>query len=87
LASFGTLLRHLRELRVQSALVEENYLDRDFTEAYSAYYAKTFRRHTKLCTRIIFFAVDVSFVTSAKMFVEQRKDWRPSTNTVLAGLC
>lgn len=55
-----TLTNQLKSLNVRSALVEEDYIDRDFSEAYSAYYAKTFRRHTKLCTRVLFFATDIS---------------------------
>ncbi|TPO05165.1 hypothetical protein [Mesorhizobium sp. B1-1-5] len=58
------LVRRLQELSAKSVLIEDNYLDKDFSEAYSAYYSKTFRRHTKLCTRLLFFASDVSFVNS-----------------------
>jgi hypothetical protein len=57
-----TLVAHLKALNALSALVEEEYIDRDFSEAYSAYYAKTFRRHSKLCTRVLFFASDVTFL-------------------------
>ncbi|MCJ2008208.1 hypothetical protein [Methylobacterium sp. J-092] len=57
-----TIIRHLRELNADSLLIEEDYIDRDFSEAYSAYYAKTFRRHSKLCRRILVFASDVTFL-------------------------
>lgn len=60
----STLIRRLQELSARSVLIEDDYLDRDFSEAYAAYYSKTFRRHTKLCTRLLFFADDVSFVMS-----------------------
>lgn len=59
-----TLIRHLRELNAASVLIEEDYIDRDFSDAYSAYYAKTFRRHSKLCRRLLFFASDVSFLNA-----------------------
>jgi len=56
------ILRHLQLCGAASVLIEEDYIDRDFSEAYSAYYSKTFRRHTKLCKRLVFFASDVSFI-------------------------
>jgi hypothetical protein len=54
----------LRALNATSVLIEEDYIDRDFSEAYSAFYAKTFRRHSKLCTRLLFFASDISFLNT-----------------------
>jgi len=65
-----TLVNHLKALSALSALVEEEYIDRDFSEAYSAYYAKTFRRHSKLCTRVLFFASDISFLNSVTDVLE-----------------
>jgi hypothetical protein len=59
-----TIVSHLKALGARSALIEDEYIDRDFSEAYSAYYAKTFRRHSKLCTRVLFFASDVIFLNS-----------------------
>ena len=43
-------------------LIETDFLNRDFTEAYAAYYAKTFRRHSKVCSRISFFKDTASFL-------------------------
>lgn len=60
----GVIATRLRELGALSVLVEDDYLDRDFSEAYSAYYSTTFRRHSKLCTRLLFFADDISFVNT-----------------------
>jgi hypothetical protein len=50
------LLRHLKELGAKSVLIEEEYLDRDFSEAYSGFYSKLFKRHSKLCFRLLFFS-------------------------------
>lgn len=57
------IMDRLDGLGVRSAIVEQDYIDRDFSEAYYAYYARTFLRHTKRCTRILFFSDDVSFLT------------------------
>jgi len=55
----ANIVRHLRELNALSALVDDDYIDRDFSEAFSAYYAKTFKRHSKVCKRILFFSYDL----------------------------
>ncbi|PJI38764.1 hypothetical protein [Ferrovibrio sp.] len=39
-----------------SAMVEEEYLDQDFSTEFSAFYSKVFRRYTKICQRIHFFS-------------------------------
>lgn len=58
------LIRRLQELSAASFLLEEDYIDRDFSEAYTAYYARTFRRHEKRCRRILFFGGDISFLNT-----------------------
>jgi hypothetical protein len=60
------LLKHLRALKAQTAIVESDYLDRDFTEAYSSYYAKLFKKHTKHCTRLLFFSSDLKNLTQTR---------------------
>ncbi|ESQ79145.1 hypothetical protein [Asticcacaulis benevestitus] len=55
-----TLIRHLRELGAVTVLAEDEYLDRDFTEAFAAYYSKLFKRHSKLCRRLHFFKCDLT---------------------------
>lgn len=51
-----TILNSARAAGARSALIEEEYLDRDFTAEFSAFYAKVFKRHTKICRRIHFFS-------------------------------
>lgn len=58
------IIGHLTELGAKTVLVEEDYIDRDFSEAYTAYYAKTFRRHRKLCTRLLFFSESMDFLSN-----------------------
>lgn len=54
------LLSHLKASGACSTLVEDSYLDRDFTAAFSSFYATVFRRHTKLCRRFHFFQSDIT---------------------------
>jgi hypothetical protein len=60
------VLRHLREGGVASVIVEETYLDRDFTDSFSKFYATVFKRHTKLCRRFHFFKKDICQLFSLK---------------------
>ncbi len=56
------LIQHLRDLNAQFVLLESEYVDRDFSEAYSSFYSRLFRRHTKLCSRLLFFSEDLTNV-------------------------
>ncbi|TPI39602.1 hypothetical protein FJW05_25300 [Mesorhizobium sp. B2-9-1] len=56
----GNIVTHLRALAAQTVLLEDEYLDRDFTEAFAAYYARLFKRHSKLCKRLHFFRSDLT---------------------------
>ncbi|MGA9795497.1 MAG: hypothetical protein WBQ17_08165, partial [Rhizomicrobium sp.] len=54
------LITQLSEARAVSAIIEHEYLDQDFTEEFSKFYSKLFRRHTKVCRRFHFFSADVA---------------------------
>src|SRR6202022_1804938 len=60
----STIIRHLQALNARSALIDDDYIDRDFSEAYSAYYAKTFKRHSKVCKRLLFFSCNLDFLST-----------------------
>lgn len=60
----STIVDQLKRHGALSALVETDYIDRDFSEAYFAYYAKTFKRHSKLCTRILLFSCSLAFLAT-----------------------
>ena len=56
-----SLIRHLREvLGVQSYLLEERYIDRDYSADYLYFYARVFRDYDRYCKRIHFFSEDIS---------------------------
>lgn len=59
-AAVKNILDQLRGNNAASVIVEEEYLDQDFTAVYSAFYATVFKRHTKLCRRMHFFKEDVT---------------------------
>jgi hypothetical protein len=49
----GTLDR-ARELGAVSVIVEEDYLDQDFSAEFAAFYSRVFKRFAKLCRRFHF---------------------------------
>jgi len=60
----SNIIKHLTELGALTVLIEDEYLDRDFTEAFAAYYSRLFKRHTKLCKRAHFFKSDLSQIVN-----------------------
>ncbi len=54
-----------------SVLLERNYIDRDFSAAYAAFYASLFRPYRKHCSRAHFFASDVSDIMALQSPVER----------------
>lgn len=53
------LIEQLKAIGARSAVIERRYLDQDFTELYSKFYAGLFKRHQKTCQRYHFFKTDV----------------------------
>ena len=53
-------IRHLRLLNAKSYVLEEPYIDRDYSADYSQFYALTFHTHERHCKRAHFFLQDIS---------------------------
>ena len=53
-------IRHLRVLSAKSYVIEDPYIDQDYSADYSQFYARTFRTHERHCKRIHFFSRDIS---------------------------
>ena len=56
------IIRHLMLSHVVSYLVENPYIDRDYSSDYRFFYAQTFRTYDRHCKRIHFFAEDVGLI-------------------------
>ena len=54
------IVRYLRELGARSYVLEEQYIDRDYSADYLSFYARTFRAHDRHCKRVHFFSADIS---------------------------
>ena len=53
-------IRHLRVLGAKSYVLEDQYIDRDYSADYLHFYARTFRAHDRYCKRVHFFSADIS---------------------------
>lgn len=60
-------IRHLKILGAKSYVLEDPYIDRDYSADYLEFYARTFRTHARHCRRAHFFSKDVSPLVSASL--------------------
>jgi len=61
-----SLLETFRSIGARSFILETAYIDRDFSAAYSAFYASLFHPFLKYCRRIHFFGEDLTSVAEAE---------------------
>ena len=80
-------LRHLRVLGTRSYVVEDPYIDRDYSADYLHFYARTFRAHNRHCRRIHFFSSDVSSVLSRPLSTEALHQIRTAARSAYCGFC
>lgn len=50
---------YLKQLNAATAVVERDYVDRDFLEDHTRYYCRSFKKYDKKCVRIHFFAKEI----------------------------
>ena len=53
---FDYLQKYMRHMKACTIIVESDYIDRDFLDDYSNYYAKCFNDYQKKCARVHFFS-------------------------------
>jgi hypothetical protein len=62
IGSVRGVLDRARELGAISVIVEEEYLDQDFSAEFAAFYSRVFKRFPKLCRRFHFFSSEVTAI-------------------------
>ena len=67
----NSTLRHLRALGVKSYVLEDPYIDRDYSADYLQFYARTFRTYPRHCKRAHFFSDDISSLLDQPRSAEQ----------------
>jgi len=72
------ILEQLKYADAKSAIIEHEYIDRDFSEMYANFYSRTFKRYVKLCKRIFIFDcefkedfIDKTHPTELTFFLEK----------------
>ena len=56
---------------MKSFIWEPEYIDHDYMEDYTRYYAKCFQRYPKWCSRILFFREELDTETIEKAITEE----------------
>ena len=64
-------IRHLRVINPSSYVLEDPYIDRDYSADYSQFYARTFRTHEPHCKRVHFFSRDISPLLQRPLSTDQ----------------
>ena len=80
-------IRHLQILGAKSYVLEEPYIDRDYSADYLEFYARTFRTHPRHCRRAHFFAEDVSPLLSGDLSTEGLHRLRALSTDSYCGFC
>ena len=80
-------IRHLRVLDVKSYVVEDPYIDRDYSADYLHFYARTFRAHERYCKRVHFFSNDISLFLSRPLSTVKLVEIERVSNTTYCGFC
>ncbi len=80
-------IRHLRILGAKSYVIEDPYIDRDYSADYLHFYARTFRTHARHCKRAHFFTEDVSPLLHKARSTEQLHQLREFASSSYCGFC
>ena len=83
----NSTIRHLRILGVKSYVLEDPYIDRDYSADYVHFYARTFRTHARHCKRAHFFSEDISTLLSQPRSTDQLRELREVARTRYCGFC
>ncbi len=80
-------IRHLRILDVKSYVLEDPYIDRDYSSDYQYFYAGTFRTYARHCKRVHFFSDDISSLLAQPRSTEQLRQLREFGRKSYCGFC
>ena len=80
-------LRHLRILGVQSYVLEDKYIDRDYSADYLYFYARTFRAHDRHCKRVHFFSADISPLLGRPLTTDRLRQVKGFASETYCGFC
>ncbi len=80
-------IRHLRVLDVKCYVLEDPYIDRDYSADYAQFYALTFHAHERHCKRVHFFSQDISPLLQRPISTAQLNDLGDLAKDAYCGFC
>ena len=80
-------VRHLRVLNAKSYVLEDPYIDRDYSSDYAQFYALTFRTHERHCKRVHFFSRDISPLLQRPLSTAKLKGIGDFAKNTYCGFC
>ncbi|WP_156162979.1 hypothetical protein [Bradyrhizobium sp. LTSP857] len=83
----NSVIRHLMLSNVTSYLLEDRYIDRDYSSDYRHFYAQTFKTYDRHCKRIHFFAEDISKLFSLPHWSNRVKALEYTSQRSYCGFC
>ncbi len=80
-------LRHLRVLDAKCYVLEDRYIDRDYSADFFHFYASTFRAHDRHCKRVHFFSADISQMLRRPLSTDGLRQIQDFASTTYCGFC
>ena len=80
-------IRHLRGLNAKCYVLEDPYIDRDYSADYTQFYAGTFRTHERHCKRAHFFSQDISHLLQRPLSSIQLGRIEKTAQATYLGFC
>ena len=80
-------IRHLRVLNAKSYVLEDPYIDRDYSADYAQFYALTFHTHERHCKRVHFFLQDISPLLRRPLTTDQLNRLSDFAKKAYCGFC
>ena len=80
-------IRHLAVIGAKSYVLEDPYIDRDYSADYAQFYARTFRTHDRYCKRIHFFSEDISPLLPRPLSTTQLERFAEFAEKTYCGFC
>ena len=80
-------IRHLRVLNAKSYILEDPYIDRDYSSDYLYFYARTFRTHERHCKRVHFFSDHISPLLDRPLSTARLLKIGDFSGTAYCGFC
>ena len=80
-------LRHLRVLDAKCYVLEDRYIDHDYSADFFHFYARTFRAHDRHCKRVHFFSADISPLLSRPLSTDGLRQIPDFASRTYCGFC